>query len=352
LPKSSFCSCPHKIYFPTPMKSKLRHLDLFSGIGGFSLGLEATGGFKTIGFSEIDPWCCAVLKKHWPKVKNYGDIRTIPAIKCDIITGGFPCQPFSCAGEQRGAADDRHLWPAMFEVIARCRPAWVICENVPGIINIELDNCCLDLEYIGYTAQPIIVPACAVDARHRRDRVWIVAYRGSRTFSTESQQQCEASGKEIFDCGRKTDGNTKCIPNLSAQRGNLEGKVFCEGERRQGSNSVNRPGKPIDADSESEGRKGRESAWDSRSIRQLGEIRQAVSDGSHAARKLSHRARNSRNGRGEFANPSRWPIEPGICRMVHGLPNSAHRLKALGNSILPQIPEILGQIILQIESQL
>jgi DNA (cytosine-5)-methyltransferase 1 len=153
---------------------KPKHLDLFSGIGGFALAAQAVG-FETIGFSEIDPYASAVLKKHWPDIPNYGDVRTVPTVGCDLITGGFPCQPFSCAGKQRGSADDRFLWPAMLDVIQRCRPAWVLGENVAGIIDMELHQCCLDLASIGYDSQPFNISACAVGADHRRERIWIIA---------------------------------------------------------------------------------------------------------------------------------------------------------------------------------
>jgi len=156
------------------MNEKPRHLDLFSGIGGFAIAAERAG-FETIGFSEIEPYACQILKHHWPDVPNYGDVRTVPTVKCDIITGGFPCQPFSVAGKRAGAEDDRFLWPAMLDAIARCRPSWVLGENVTGLIGMELDRVLADLEGIGFRTQPIVIPACAVGGIHRRDRVWIIA---------------------------------------------------------------------------------------------------------------------------------------------------------------------------------
>jgi DNA (cytosine-5)-methyltransferase 1 len=157
------------------MNDQPTHLDLFSGIGGFSLAFEAEG-FKTIGFSEIDPYASAILKKHWPKIPNYGDVRNIPAIRCDVITGGFPCQPFSLAGQRRGKEDDRYLWPAMLNAIERCRPTWVIGENVYGISGMALDQVLVDLEGIGYSGVPLNVPACAIGARHERKRIWFLVH--------------------------------------------------------------------------------------------------------------------------------------------------------------------------------
>jgi len=152
------------------------HLDLFSGIGGFALA-AGRAGFRTIGFSEIDGYASAVLRKHWPGVPNFGDIRNVRGVRADLVTGGFPCQPFSVAGKRRGAGDDRALWPEMLRVIAEVRPGWVLAENVPGIISMELDRVLSDLEGIGYATGTLVVPACALDARHRRERVWIVGHR-------------------------------------------------------------------------------------------------------------------------------------------------------------------------------
>jgi len=165
--------------------SKLKILDLCSGIGGFSLGLESTGGFETIAFCEFDPFCQKVLNKHWPEVPIYNDlkeiskneetIRNIP--EHDLICGGIPCQPFSVAGKQKGKEDDRHLWPYMFKIIKQKKPTWVIVENVGGFVNVALDDVCLDLEAEGYSTQSFIIPACGVEAPHRRDRIWIIGKR-------------------------------------------------------------------------------------------------------------------------------------------------------------------------------
>ena len=164
------------------MNGEIRTLDLFSGIGGFSLGLERAGPFRTVAFCEQEPYAQRVLKKHWPDTPIYDDVRTIPTNglgKIDLICGGFPCQPWSTAGEQRGAEDDRDLWPAMVALIEDLRPQWVIGENVRGFVSqpMGLQRSLSDLARIGFEAVPFIIPACAVDAPHRRDRVWIVAYR-------------------------------------------------------------------------------------------------------------------------------------------------------------------------------
>jgi hypothetical protein len=151
------------------MTDKLKVLDLFSGIGGFSLGLERTGGFETVAFCEIDPYCRRVLAKHWPDVPIYEDVRELHADglgRIDLVCGGYPCQPFSHAGKRRGKEDDRHLWPEMYRLVDECRPSWVIGENVAGHISMGLDDVLSDLEALDYACRTFVIPACAVDAPH------------------------------------------------------------------------------------------------------------------------------------------------------------------------------------------
>jgi DNA-cytosine methyltransferase len=153
------------------------HLDLFSGIGGFALAAK-WNGFRTVGFCDNEPYAQAVLKKHWPDVAIHSDIREVRGdlyAGVTLLTGGFPCQPFSCAGKQRGKEDDRYLWPEMLRVIREAQPRWIIGENVAGIVNMALDQVHTDLEAEGYEVESIIIPACGVDAPHRRNRVWIMA---------------------------------------------------------------------------------------------------------------------------------------------------------------------------------
>jgi DNA (cytosine-5)-methyltransferase 1 len=172
----------------------MRFLSLFAGIGGFDLGLERAG-FECAGQVEINTFCQKVLAKHWPNVKRISDIREVKGDEfgtIDLVCGGFPCQPFSTAGKRKGADDNRYLWPEMLRVIDAVKPSYVIGENVVGILNVAFDKVCADLEEKGYEVLSFIIPACSVNAPHRRDRVWFLSYSQSigngRTTGTLAQE--------------------------------------------------------------------------------------------------------------------------------------------------------------------
>ena len=194
----------------------MRALDLFSGIGGIALAAE-WAGIETAAFCEIEPYCRRVLSRHWPGVPIYEDVRELTRERLerdgvmdngaiDLICGGYPCQPFSVAGKRRGAEDDRHLWPEMFRLVQELRPAWVLGENVAGHIHLGLDDVLADLESEGYSCRAFVLPACAVGAPHRRDRVFIVAHTESPGLplrrvpvgnETEGPRpQCESEDRE------------------------------------------------------------------------------------------------------------------------------------------------------------
>jgi DNA (cytosine-5)-methyltransferase 1 len=211
----------------------LLHLDLFSGIGGFAHAVDQVWEDAEHIFCDNDPFCQQILKKHWPESEIYDDIRTITDSKClgqqgqgkdgrssntaknrerqanraynadnrpFLLTGGFPCQPFSAAGNRRGTSDDRYLWPEMLRVIQLTKPEWIIAENVGGFVTwnegLVLETVCTDMEAEGYEVQPFIIPAVAVNAPHRRDRVWIVAHA--------NESRAERKDRTSTNQGRKT----------------------------------------------------------------------------------------------------------------------------------------------------
>jgi DNA (cytosine-5)-methyltransferase 1 len=239
----------------------LKILDLFSGIGGFSLGLEATGHFETKAFCEIEPYCQQVLKKNFPGVPIFDDIRTLKGTDIgaiDIITGGYPCQPFSVAGKQKAEQDPRHLWPEYFRLIQELKPTWVIGENVSGHIKLGLDSVLEDLESEGYSTRTFSISASSIGANHKRERVWIIANLADSEGSNRDEHEInrehgKASSQEIF-------GNGSSVSGVST--------------------------------------------W--------------------------------------------WSVEPDVGRVAHGVPNRVDRLKCLGNSVVPQIPYVIGLSIKKI----
>ena len=172
----------------------LRLLDLFSGIGGFSLGMEATKRIKTIGFVEKDKFCQKVLQKNFKNIPIEEDIRNVKGSNytADIVSGGFPCQPFSVAGKRRGQDDDRYLWDETIRVVAETKPKWFVGENVEGIININnglvLRQVQTDLEKEGFQVQCLIIPASGIGAWHQRKRVWIIAHSNSNRNRNEIRE--------------------------------------------------------------------------------------------------------------------------------------------------------------------
>jgi DNA (cytosine-5)-methyltransferase 1 len=178
----------------------MTHGSLFSGIGGFDLAAEWMG-WENVFHCEYDPFCQKVLKHHFPNSKLYEDIKTFDATnysgRIDILTGGFPCQPFSNAGLRKGTEDDRHLWPQMLRVIKEISPRYIVGENVSGLLNwsggLVFEEVCADLETEGYEVTPFILPAAGKNAPHRRDRIWFVAYRNESSTGTDVRRMPESS---------------------------------------------------------------------------------------------------------------------------------------------------------------
>jgi len=274
---------------------KPRVLDLFSGIGGFSLGLERAG-FETVAFCEIEEYPRKVLAKHWPDVPIHKDITQLDGKKyrgtVDVVCGGFPCQPFSVAGKRAGAEDDRALWPEMLRVIREVQPTWVIGENVIGLESMGLEHCVSDLENNGFAVQVFDIPACGVGAIHRRHRLWIVAYAGCFNSVWGGHRGTKNNGTEN-EWGDKTFRSKNRIISKMGQK-NLGGYAA----------NTNSP--------------------------------HSQGNGS---------AERSKQERAGFNNRIGWPTEPPVCGADDGIPNRAHRLRALGNAVVPQIPEMIGRAI-------
>jgi len=277
----------------------LNVLDLFSGIGGFSLGLEATGFFKTKAFCEIDPFCQKILKKHWPETPIHNDIRSLKGKDIgtvDIITGGYPCQPFSVAGKQKAEKDSRHLWPEYFRLIKECRPTWVIGENVNGHIKLGLDSVLKDLESENYSTRAFSISASSIGANHKRERVWIIANSERNGLIT------------------------------SKKRGGFE-KTISEQQKRE-NNTFNSEGAssiPLSSKNVANTDSKRRCLWET-NRKNAKDVRQ-----SPRSEKTS----------------KWWNAEPKLGRVAHGIPNRVHRLKSLGNSLVPHIPYYIGMSIIK-----
>ena len=205
----------------------MRHIGLFAGIGGFELAARWMG-WNTIAWSEWDPFCQKVLSYHFPEAKGYGDIKQADFTQyrgqCDILTGGFPCQPYSVAGKRLGKEDERHLWPEMLRVIREVRPRWIIGENVRGLLSwnegVVFEEVCSDLESEGYEVQAFIIPAASVGAPHRRERVWIIAH-SDNSRSGDGFGQVQTTDAEIskrYDYAEPCDSNYGIVANAENSR--------------------------------------------------------------------------------------------------------------------------------------
>ena len=374
---------------------KLKLLDLFSGLGGFSLGLERTGCFKTIAFCDNNKFSKLILDKHWKGIKIYDDIREITKEKFktdgiespDIITGGFPCQPFSVAGKQKGTSDDRHLWPEMFRIIKAFKPRYVIGENVRGIINIQdgvvFETVCTDLESEGYEVQPFIIPAASVGAPHRRERVWIVAVREdvANTIGNDEGQEISRSDEEtrrIQEEHRTEHSATRQSSRTSEIRKGDNGYESMENPRRalwsrgelQGENgNETREGNAHQLErsssasefnvadtntrfgnGENEKIQSRGQTSDSSSTRGTTNVADTVSERGRSRIAERQDAEDVRQS-SQSSNTGWWDFEPNVGRVAHGVSGRVHRLKGLGNSIVPQIVEEIGKAIIKAEKE-
>jgi DNA (cytosine-5)-methyltransferase 1 len=279
-------------------------LDLFSGIGGFSLGLERTGGFETVAFCEIEPFPRRVLAKHWPEVPCYDDVRTLTAdrlaadgIAVDVITGGFPCQDISVAGKQAGLGEGTRsgLWSEIVRLTRELRPEYVIVENVAALLSGPsgrpggwFGRILGDLAECGYDAEWENIPASALGAPHRRERVWLVAYPENVQRNVGGQHRKSA---------------LRQVPQ-SGKRSGADDVAHAFGGGQSGSG--------------------------------------AHGDACNPAPRLNWEAAHAFNG----GLGSIWRAEPDVGRVAHGVSNRVDRLAGLGNAVVPQIPELIGRAIL------
>jgi len=306
----------------------LKVLDLFSGIGGFSRGFEATNFFETISFVENEPYCQAVLKHHWPEVPVLGDITDVRGsdlpTRPNVICGGFPCQPFSQAGKQQAQDDARHLWPEMFRLIRECRPTWVVGENVAGLIRLGLDEVLADLESEGYSTRTFNIPACSVGAPHLRQRLWIVAHSDS---DSEPDGSFDGNARQR-QLGFEFVAHTKSIGHgQGGEQRDIYGADGGQvGERGAVLTSASEQSEDVAEDVADSDRDGR------------GRGRSTKSSGRKS--RMEHWSGGECNRSEEW-----WEVEPSVGRLVDGLPNRVPQLRALGNSIIPQIAQKIAQAI-------
>jgi DNA (cytosine-5)-methyltransferase 1 len=282
---------------------------LFAGIGGFDLGFERAG-FETVWQVEIDDYCRRVLERHFPRAERFGDIRECGAHNLkpvDVICGGFPCQDISNAGKRAGIAGEQSgLWSEMYRVICELRPGFVLVENVSALLGRGIERVLGDLAAGGYDAEWDCIPACAVGAPHRRDRVWILAYPMRRGRRTEPwQQQGERSAvADSGSAGNVADTESECR-QIRPAKGERQRRFASRGQTIQ--------------DAEQPRLEGHECG-----IMALEDYRRYNTDA---------------------ARPGWWAVEPALGRVANGIPNRVGQLRGLGNAIVPQIAQWIAERI-------
>jgi DNA (cytosine-5)-methyltransferase 1 len=346
----------------------MKVLDLFSGIGGFSYGLDKVG-FKTVAFCEMDEYCKLVLQKHWKGVKIYNDVKELKGEEIikehgtiDIVVGGFPCQPFSVAGARKGTDDNRHLWPEMFRIIKELKPRWVIGENVRGIVSIQngmvFENVCTDLEGEGYEVRAFNIPAAGVGAPHKRERIWIVANsrRTLRQGSELERENANEGGQENANQHQRSSGtpehNVANTNTRLSEQSNQEVQARGNTLNSSSGDVANTERKRLEGLSEQSSTIGKQDerllsrnessrGSQSRNVANTNGERQQEQCGTESVQKEGNESQRSSSQ----ARHTGWESEPDVGRVAHGLSGRVHRLKALGNSIVPKIAEEIGRAI-------
>jgi len=370
----------------------LRHVDLCSGIGGFALGFQWAELSKPVLFCDIEPWSRKILAKHWPDVPIAEDVKELAndpnglIPDCDILTAGYPCQPFSVAGQRRGTEDDRHIWPFIFTIIKAKRPSFCVFENVFGHVSMGLDQVLSDLEGESYATRPFVVPACATDAPHRRDRLWIICrnvgdtkHDGSSTTKvtgsigetskhhTQGQSKTEQSkgASQSRDSGSLGESTrAKYVGNSESKRHEGRTDAEREGPENKQEQRLGVRGKPSGssedvayAQSMHSDVSGEHTQQSEGQVSELGErsseINVADTDSEGSQGQWREHEPISRQETGHAASYSdkeirarkNWQPEPRVGRVAHGVSNRVDRLRGLGNAIVPQISMRIGLTI-------
>lgn len=313
---------------------EITHLSLFTGIGGLDLAAE-WAGITTIGQCEWAEYPTKILEKHWPNVPRWKDIRTLTGDSfyertgrrtVDIISGGFPCQPFSVAGKRRGKEDDRYLWPEMVRVIKELRPTWVVGENVAGIVRMALPDILSELEACGYRTRAFLIPACAVGARHRRYRVAIVAHSESQSerrlpIGEEPEKPGLVSGCEnvghTYGAGLQTERTKQQTTRASRTGKNVQ---YSDSAGRKKQYTAAQPNKTRFTGWRYSERKNESREWATESIMD----------------RMANGLPDWMDGDLDFIINHYWDDEPDIPRIATGIEHRVDRLKCLGNAVVPQ----------------
>jgi len=321
---------------------------LFSGIGGLDLGLERAG-MEVIWQSEIDPYACKVLAKHWPEVVNHGNIKEInwqEVERPDVICGGYPCQPFSTAGKRRGEEDPRHLWPWVRTAISELRPRYAILENVRGHLSMGGLSVIGELASIGYDAEWRVVSAASVGANHRRDRVIIVAYPQGKRCETwgQSKRAQETHTKPSCSCQYVADTSSKRRMDGRLEINTTDGRLTTQPQPLNSSTEM--------AHTDSIRLEGQRAEQQTTRTVGSSEIpdNERIGNGEH---RLTADASETR-GLGVFDRGREtgydgwqwWQIEPDVGRVANGIPNRVDRLRGLGNAVVPQVAEVIGRLVI------